>query len=287
MKNLLHMMIISAIMNEESSGCDNVNKKVTMKEIAEKAGVSAATVSYVLNNREDQRISEETRRKILQISNILGYTGKFAAFTPENSTNNIGLYLPERSFALAEAEQMLFVRMLTETLKLNNYRLTLLPATYTGPLEQLDAVICFSTSKEFFYSVGSNLYIPQIAVDTIISDEWIFSVINNFSQLVPNGLDRYRVLSLDFDSVELKAEVEKTFHEVEFVRSFEEIDWFIQQSAEEQILALGDSLYQYVKSKCIHVRRCPLHTQNKMNKIIECLKLGMAHTDVENHRVLV
>lgn len=44
-----------------------MTSKVTIKDIAREAGVSVATVSYVLNQRNDQKISEETRNKVLHI----------------------------------------------------------------------------------------------------------------------------------------------------------------------------------------------------------------------------
>jgi DNA-binding LacI/PurR family transcriptional regulator len=44
--------------------------KITIKDIAREAGVSIATVSYVLNNKTEERISEETRKKVLQIINL-------------------------------------------------------------------------------------------------------------------------------------------------------------------------------------------------------------------------
>jgi LacI family transcriptional regulator len=48
---------------------------ITMKEIAEKAGVSRTTVSFVLSGRckQDQRISESTQKKILETARKLGY----------------------------------------------------------------------------------------------------------------------------------------------------------------------------------------------------------------------
>ena len=48
---------------------------VTMKDIAEEAGVSRTTVSFVLNGRcdQDQRISKEVQKKVLDTAKRLGY----------------------------------------------------------------------------------------------------------------------------------------------------------------------------------------------------------------------
>jgi len=47
---------------------------VTMREVAERAGVSKATVSYVLNGKEtEMRIPDETRERILCAVRELGY----------------------------------------------------------------------------------------------------------------------------------------------------------------------------------------------------------------------
>ena len=48
---------------------------ITMKDIAEKAGVSRTTVSFVLNQRchRDQRISESVQKKVLDTAKELGY----------------------------------------------------------------------------------------------------------------------------------------------------------------------------------------------------------------------
>jgi DNA-binding LacI/PurR family transcriptional regulator len=50
-----------------------VIKKITSAEVAELAGVSRTTVSFVLNDVSGMRISEETRQRVIQASRQLGY----------------------------------------------------------------------------------------------------------------------------------------------------------------------------------------------------------------------
>lgn len=62
-------------------------KNVTIRDIAAKAGVSIALVSFVMNNRieadgkQKYRVSETTRKRILEIAKQLNYQPNFAART--------------------------------------------------------------------------------------------------------------------------------------------------------------------------------------------------------------
>jgi DNA-binding LacI/PurR family transcriptional regulator len=53
--------------------------RVTSRDVAAEAGVSRATVSYVLNDVEDQRISDETRARVRDVAKRLGYAPDPAA----------------------------------------------------------------------------------------------------------------------------------------------------------------------------------------------------------------
>ena len=53
-------------------------KKITMADIAQLAGVSQPTVSLVLNNSTSVKISELTKKKVLEASHSLGYQSKSA-----------------------------------------------------------------------------------------------------------------------------------------------------------------------------------------------------------------
>jgi DNA-binding LacI/PurR family transcriptional regulator len=53
--------------------------RVTARDVARAAGVSQATVSYVINANPNQKISEETRARVLKAVEELGYTPSAAA----------------------------------------------------------------------------------------------------------------------------------------------------------------------------------------------------------------
>lgn len=59
--------------------------RVTMKDVAVKAGVSQSTVSFVLNGLEDMRISEETRKRVLDAVKALGYRTRAAGRPPKSA----------------------------------------------------------------------------------------------------------------------------------------------------------------------------------------------------------
>lgn len=68
---------------------------VTIKDIARRAGVSAATVSKVLN-RKDEFISDETRRKIRSLASDLGYTpNSLARSLVTRRSRVIGVIVPD------------------------------------------------------------------------------------------------------------------------------------------------------------------------------------------------
>ncbi len=75
---------------------DTQPARVTMKDVAVKAGVSQSTVSFVLNGLEDMRISADTRRRVFDAVNALGYRPRTAGRPPKQTGNGvIGLMFDE------------------------------------------------------------------------------------------------------------------------------------------------------------------------------------------------
>jgi LacI family transcriptional regulator len=68
--------------------------KVTSRRVAELAGVSQTTVSFVLNNVDGANISEETRQRVLEAARAVGYVPDVSARTlARGKSTNIGLIL--------------------------------------------------------------------------------------------------------------------------------------------------------------------------------------------------
>ncbi|MBK1896356.1 LacI family DNA-binding transcriptional regulator [Chryseobacterium paridis] len=73
-------------------------KRASIKDIARIAGVSVATVSYVINKKEGSRISESTKNRILEIAKEINYTpNKIARSLKMNKSKLIGLIVPDIS----------------------------------------------------------------------------------------------------------------------------------------------------------------------------------------------
>lgn len=77
-----------------------MERKITIRDVAKYAGVSVASVSNVLNNKN--KVSEETKKSILQAIDDLGYQMDFTARSLSNKKSNlVGVVLPVTEKKLA------------------------------------------------------------------------------------------------------------------------------------------------------------------------------------------
>lgn len=68
---------------------------VTLKKVAEEAGVSHTTVSLVINNAAGSRVSQKTRERVLKAIRKLDYNPNLTAKRlASGKTNSLGLYTP-------------------------------------------------------------------------------------------------------------------------------------------------------------------------------------------------
>jgi LacI family transcriptional regulator len=75
-----------------------MSRRPTQEDVARLAGVSRATVSYVINNRigGNVRVSEETRRRVLEAVEKLGYQPNLLARSlRRGQTHTLGMIMPD------------------------------------------------------------------------------------------------------------------------------------------------------------------------------------------------
>lgn len=124
---------------------------MTIYDISEKAGVSIATVSRVLNG--SQNVSEETRQKVLAVIEACDYTpNAFARGLGLNSMNTIGILCADSSdLYLSNA-----VYFIEQELRTNNYNCLLCCTGYATQDKQKYLNLLVNKKVDSVILVGSN-----------------------------------------------------------------------------------------------------------------------------------
>lgn len=165
-------------------------RKVTMRDIAKLADVSTATVSYVLNNNEKEKIPDETRNRILSIANELGYVPNLTARSlVKRKSGLIGVIVVrdyENEGLWKKCFYNEFVNELEKLLSDEGYHILISNIDCSQPkldiiLErELDAVFIIDVNKEFFFSISNKFTVPIIIIDSYIDDLIFQKVVPDF-----------------------------------------------------------------------------------------------------------
>ncbi len=259
---------------------------VTIKDVAKEAGVSAATVSYVINNNKDQSISEATRQKIWQVVNMLNYKPSVYAKSLRMAPNSklIAVY-SDGINPLYKAEYMLILEKLFGVFS-KSYELVF----ETKPLKNfnnVDAIITYNVSKETFYEIGNQNYVPLIALDSNINDPLFFQVNIDYANLKENA-DSY--FNSDYTFVSLKPidssverEIENTFNKVIFLNDSNDLT----KVTEKNILTINDVVNTLLDSNTHNIYYNQNIIELKCKQVAKCIELALSHEpyDVHNYKI--
>ena len=158
-----------------------MEKKPTMKDVAEMAGVSKATVSYVLNKRMDQSIPEATRKKVLHVMNLLNYVpNRNAVAFASNKTGNL-LVVAKNDNSCRAAETLRFLACLSE--RAADWRVIYQDFKSADKIENADAAVCVNLPLGDFKALGSENYIPLIAYDCVVDEPLFVQINRDFSDI--------------------------------------------------------------------------------------------------------
>lgn len=276
--------------------------RVTIKDVAREAGVSVATVSYVLNDRKDQKIGDETRKRILHAVNLLGYQYSQAARTLATGlTQCIGVYFPADGDAFASAYRMRLASALKEELTGRGYHTLLLPeASAHNRVTYADAIVAAGLSQEQFYQLGDSNFIPIVCVDGILDDPLFFQIYDDYEQLAKRATEQLDASEVFFikspsGNRKLDAYAERVFgkENVCFYRSYEALASFLKKHKAEKGIAAEPALYELARTLAPDILLADgsgtlgTSMSAKAAKIADCLLLSISRVKGMPHDVKV
>ena len=202
-----------------------MEKKTTIYDVARVAGVSVATVSYVINNAQGHSIREETKNKIWHVVNLLNYKPNAFAKNLRTSTSKLVAVCTECKNYIERAELVVVLERLSESLR-NKFDLVFCSSPF-GRIPTADAIIVYNMTKESFHEIGKQNYVPLIAVDCLVDDKLFFQVSADYSRLKRQAedyfSDKFTFVCLKPTDENLKNEISATFENVVFVESSDEL----------------------------------------------------------------
>jgi DNA-binding LacI/PurR family transcriptional regulator len=154
------------------------SKRATIKDVAKKAGVSTATVSFVLNDNPNETISEAARKRVLDAARELNYHPSAAAAGLARKRNgNVGIVFYKDDDTITNAFYSFVVQGAVKEAIEHNYNLlfSYLDATYKGYQDlpkilrekNAEGVLFMRRLQPRLVKDVTELGIPIVAVDTV------------------------------------------------------------------------------------------------------------------------
>lgn len=255
-----------------------MENKVTAKDVAKRAGVSVATVSYVMNNREDQKISPETKKKILQIANLLNYVPSHVAKSLATGKNNaIGISYSLSSSASRNSEIMMFVNLMIERFNRMKYDVTFIPSkSFKEGLpvnRNIDAIVAIDLAQDDFKILSDSYLVPVICVDMIVNDALFYQIYEDVPFLVekallelPLGKKTYFIYD-SFENAYFEQFILNLPSEVFPIRQRELSDSLFEKINKDNIIVLGNFLSLSVLMNTKSKNVCAIISDDFVNRL--------------------
>ena len=157
-------------------------KRVSIKDVAKEAGVSASTVSYVLNSTPTETISPETTKRVMEAVRNLGYVPNLNARSLSSRRSNlIGVLIPQTE----PGKELMFsnpfygelLSSIEYTARQHGYHLLLSGTKEDQDYRSIaqnrgvDGVIIVGTYPGENLNALKKLDVPIVLVDSYIKDE--------------------------------------------------------------------------------------------------------------------
>ena len=223
-------------------------KKITMRDVAKSAGVSVATVSYVLNNNDRESISEETKKRVMEAIADLNYIPDLAARALSRKKSGlIGIFIMSNRHESLPWKKCFYSEFVNELIK------ALYDIGYHVIVEYLDPSKCkldiiyeraldgaflLDISEQFIYSTTNIFKVPIVLVDSYIEDTLFHKILADYDSAMDESMN---ILKEDDPFIVLDSIASKTL-----------IDKFCKSNSfnEENIFVANNAvgLYKFLES---------------------------------------
>ena len=261
-----------------------MKKKVTIRDIAREAGVSVATVSYVINDRQDQSISEETKQRVWHIVNLFNYEPNVFAKNLRNSPSSkfIAVYGGDGSL-LKAAEYVNVLNSLRPHFDDRRYAVLFASRPYSR-LDYADAIVACNVSQDDFRYIGKLNFIPLVARDCMVNDPVFFQINTDYAKLKGEA-DKFFDSDYAFVSVlpednALADEIRRTFANVVFVTDVDELESALRCGNVVTTEKLISDFAAKRGVKCLFSEQA---YSEKAAAVANCLHKALGHEPFEEH----
>lgn len=263
-------------------------EKITIKDVARLAGVSVATVSYIINGIHEERYSSETKRKVLQIVNLYNFRpSRLAQSFALSKSNNVIILTGKHRTILQKAESYDFIRLFGKTLENLGYNLIVRTYLENTRVDTADAIICVGMEEDKFRRLAQENFVPLLSVDGKINDELFFQVYQDFENVLKAGekefgSGNFTVALVDMYNEALKREISKLSPDILFIA-----DNDISKLPKGNIVTVNASLKNINGLKDTKMLLVPANTQAKVDALIDCFNKAMERVQGTEHTVKI
>jgi len=168
------------------------SEKVTMKDIARELNLSLATISYVLNHSEKEKISHDTRIKVLETAKKLGYVpNQTAKSLAKNRSNLVGIivnlsnsassYRKQQALDLAGELQKQIYNTGYDTILSITYELEDIQIKYKHSLE---AAFIIDINEKSLKKITKHYYVPLIFLDCDFEEGLFYKILPDYDTII-------------------------------------------------------------------------------------------------------